>query len=383
MTGTSCDGLDASCLEFDIKNWNKKWKILWSKSIPYPTSLRKRVFDLQDNKEKLDRLIYSLELHRDLGRWYGSALKNICKSHSIDAIASHGQTLFHQPQPHGNGLTLQLGDPSHIAHLTGLTVLSHFRNGDIAAGGQGAPLVPLYHRFLIKKIGLSPAGISVHNLGGISNFTYFQSENKIISFDTGPGNVWIDAATRIMTHGKKSIDHNGQIAKNGLIDKKAVARILKHPYFKKNIPKSTGRDDFPIRMLTQNTHAKNASLVATATALTAESIALAYQQWILKQHLPLHTIYLSGGGAKNLFLISLLKKSLPGTQVLTLESLGLNGQEIESQAFAFLGFQSLLGNPLGGPWTNPGHKFFGKNLGPPAQITPGKNWTRLLKKLNQ
>jgi anhydro-N-acetylmuramic acid kinase len=373
MTGTSCDGLDASCVQFDSKHWKKNWKPIGSSSIPFPQPLRKRVLDFQKGKEPGKKFLQALELNRDLGNWYGNVLKNLGKRFSADVIANHGQTVFHHP---GLGITLQLGDPARIANETKLTVISNFRDGDLAADGQGAPLAPLYHEFLLQKFGVKKRGTAIHNIGGISNLTYFKSEKDIIGFDTGPGNIWIDAAAEIATRGKLKMDLNGRLARKGRVDHEALFKLMKHAFIRKGIPKSTGRDDFPIEHLLKSTRAKGEALVATATAFTAHSIAFSYKNWIQQKRYPLHTVLVCGGGAKNEYLLSLIKKLMPGVRVMPIDQLGIDGQQVESQAFAFLGFKTLLGHSLGGPWTNSS-----RHLGPPGHIVPGKNWSALLRKL--
>jgi anhydro-N-acetylmuramic acid kinase len=374
MTGTSCDGLDASCIQFDPKNWKKNWKVVGTSSVPYPKSLRKRVLEFQKGKTSGDRFLQALELNRDLGNWYGSVLKKLAKKYSADAIANHGQTVFHNPHI---GLTLQLGDPTRIANETGLTVISNFREGDLAAKGQGAPLAPLYHEFLLQKLGVNKRGTAIHNIGGISNLTYFKSEKEIIGFDTGPGNIWIDAAAEIATRGRSKMDMNGRLAKQGRVDHTALFKLMKHPFIRRGIPKSTGRDDFPTSLLLKTTKVKGEALVATATAFTAHSIAASYKKWIQQKRYPLRTVLVCGGGSKNEYLLSILRKLMPGIRVMPIDQLGIDGQQIESQAFAFFGLKTLLGHSLGGPWTNSSRR-----LGPPGHIVPGKNWSSILRKLS-
>lgn len=373
MTGTSCDGLDASCIEIGPTGWSP----LWSESTSYPKGLRDEVLELQksDTRAPIQKW---LGLHAELGNWYGKTLKKWITQHSPqpDVIANHGQTLAHFPLMGKRSGTLQLGDPTRIAHATGLTVVSHFRDGDLAAGGQGAPLVPAFHRLLSHFLSDDDEGISIHNIGGISNLTYIgpskNHERSLLAFDTGPGNIWIDAAAEIASQGKLKMDREGRLALKGNIDIPAVKKILKHPYFLKKAPKSTGRDDFPLSYFLSKVSARNESLVATATAITVESIGRAYEDAIFKKKLPLSKIFICGGGAKNPVLLNWLSDRLPKVEFLELTHSGLDPQLIESQAFAYFGFLSLLGQPLGGNWTG------AKGFGPPGQITPGKNWIEVL-----
>jgi anhydro-N-acetylmuramic acid kinase len=376
MTGTSCDGIDMACIDINRLGWSP----LWSSSAPYPTSLKKRVLEFQKPASSHTSQSW-LKLHRDLGLWYASAIqKNLAKYRERpDVIANHGQTVAHFPK---EGTTLQLGDGSRIATATGLTVITHFREGDMAAGGQGAPLVPLFHQMIAQmlsgRIDSEKSGIAIHNMGGISNLTYLGPSGKILAFDTGPANIWIDAATGQATRGKQKFDSEGRLARQGTADTKAVARILKHPFFSSLPPKSTGRDQFPFEYFKSKTRSQGNDLVATATAVTIESIVQAYKRWILKDGLPLQKIYICGGGAKNLTLLKGIEAGFAGLgniQVSTLAEVGLDVQTIEPLAFAVFGYLSLLGNPIGGHWTG------AKSFGPPGNIIPGQNWAKVLGKL--
>jgi anhydro-N-acetylmuramic acid kinase len=372
MTGTSCDGLDAACLKIDPQGWTP----LWSASLPYPDKLRKSVLTFQTPGSRFSTKEW-LELNRDLGDWYGAALNKLIKKQkqTPHLIANHGQTVAHFPQKKSKGMTLQLGDPSRIATATGISVASNFRDGDMAAGGQGAPLVPLFHQMLASNLNDGEAGVSIHNIGGISNLSYFGPKGKLLGFDTGPGNIWIDAAAEKVSQGKQKIDWGGKIALRGKIDAFSVEKILKHPYFLKSAPKSTGRDEFPISLFHSQIRLKGPALVATATEITVESIARAYESQIIDKRLPLNKIIICGGGAKNPTLLNRLRIRLPKVSLSTFSEWGLDSQYIEAQAFAYFGYLTLLGIPVGGSWTG------SKQFGPPGHLIPGKNWTLLMKKL--
>ncbi|MEK6706299.1 MAG: anhydro-N-acetylmuramic acid kinase [Bdellovibrionota bacterium] len=371
MSGTSCDGLDASCLVFS----QQEWHVLWSHSIHYPKHLRQTVVKIQQPKYRI-QLSELLELNRDLGLWYGSAINRMLsiKRPSPEVIANHGQTIAHFPD---SGITMQIGSPAIISATTGLTVLSNFRDGDMSAGGQGAPLVPQFHKLIADKYLATSKynGIAFHNIGGISNITYIGPDKNILAFDTGPGNIWIDAASYMASNGKKQMDADGKMSKLGHIDTNAVRKILTHKFFSKKIPKSTGRDDFPFELLISKTKERGHSLVATATAVTVQSIAVAYERYLFEKNLPVEIIVLCGGGSKNTTLVNWLQERIRGPKIVLARDIGLDEQFIESQAFAVLGFLSLIGHPLGGSWTG------ARTFGPPAYITPGKNWAEVVKKL--
>lgn len=374
MTGTSCDGLDIAAVEFDGKSWTP----LWEMSAPYPATLRKKVLAVQDPHFK-GSLKSTYELNRDLGLWYGETIKKLISkakpSQRPHVIANHGQTVGHYPQPGKKGYTVQMGDPSQVAALTGLTVVSHFRHGDLAMGGEGAPLATGFHRLIAEFLPHGKKGVAIHNLGGISNFTYFSPRGETFACDTGPANVFIDAATEKVTEGKLKFDRGGLLATQGGVDFKALVHMLRHPFLKKSLPKSTGRDDFTIPWFfsqTKNVAKKN--LVPTATAFTVESIALTYEKFLSARR-PLKAIYFTGGGTQNPVLMGWLSQRLKSVRIETLDAVGFDSRFIEAQAFSYLGFLSLLGHPVGGEWTGV------KGFSPPGWITPGKNWIEVLNRL--
>lgn len=364
MTGTSCDGLDASCVEFD----GLCSRTVWSDSAPYPTALRKRVLSAQMPKTRASLLEWN-KLDRDLGNWYAHALEKLIQKHpeKPEAIANHGQTLGHFPDEQ---ITIQMGNPFEIAKRTGLTTVSGFREGDLAANGQGAPLLPLYHRLLADVLGHS-SGIAIHNIGGISNLTYVSPSGEILAFDTGPGNVWIDAATEKVTKGKMKFDRDGKIALKGDVDTDAIEKLMKIPFLRKPAPKSTGRDDFPFELLLRASKRRTPSLVATALWFTAETIAQAYEKNIFAKKLPLQTLIICGGGAKNPSLLEAISMRLPDVEVISSTEAGIDPTGIESQGFAYFGFRSLLGLGSSGPWTG------AQGWVPPASIIPGENWDQI------
>lgn len=368
MTGTSCDGLDISCVRFH----GDSWKPLWSRSSSYPAALRKRVLDCQSPGAKLSLREFG-ELNRDLGVWIAEAVSRILKSipaaQKPDAIANHGQTVAHFPARKKQGFTIQLADPTRIAAATGLTLISNFRDGDMAAGGEGAPLAPRFHQLLARRISKNP--IAIHNLGGISNLTVI-SGDTVVAFDTGPGNAWIDAATELATGHR--YDRNGSMASRGHADSAAVEKVLAMNYFHRPPPKSTGRDDFPFSLLLNSTRQRDSNLVATATAITAESIARAYDQFVTKRH-AIEAIYFCGGGALNKFLLQSIRRRLPSIGVTTLDEASFDSRYLEAQAFAYFGSLALLGHSLGGAWTGV------TGWAPSAHIIPGRNWPKIVRKL--
>lgn len=385
MTGTSCDALDAACVRFELDGrlTAPRFKLLWTASTAYPAALRDAVLRHQEPGTRLP-IEGWLKLHRSLGDWYGTAIAGLIgskKGPRIDLIANHGQTVAHFPPVS----TLQLGEPSSIALKTGLTVASDFRWGDVCAGGQGAPLVPGFHQLVAQSLGLSRKGISIHNLGGISNLTYpFAGRDSAgpLAWDTGPANLWIDAVVRVRSGGKLQFDDLGQMGKKGRANEGAVRKLLAHPFFKLTPPKSTGRDAFS----ESDAVACVAGLstddaVATVTRATAASIVRDYHRHILGAGRRLSDIYFCGGGSRNAALLAAIEDEFNRighpVAIHTTAKLGLDPQSMEAIAFAFLGYRAAMGLALGGSWTGaaPG--------APPAKLTPGKNWRRLLLKLSR
>lgn len=375
MTGTSSDGMDLSQLRLRGQD---SWEAEWNASHRFPARLRKEILELQRPGTRTT-LKDVVRINKDLGVWYAETALHEIESRrkqtaAPDLIANHGQTVFHSSQ-NELGATLQLGDPSYLAARTGITVASNFREGDMAAGGEGAPLAPFFHRALLRQLG--EVGTSILNLGGMGNLTYLKPGGELIAFDTGPANAWIDAATEKVSLGKEKMDRGGKRARRGTPDEKAAAQILKIAYFSKAPPKSTGRDDFPFSLLARQTRSRGDNLVATATEVSAQTVVLGYRKFIIKKGLPLKRVLVCGGGAKNPFFLKRLSHHLPGVSFEPISAVGVSPEFIEAQAFALLGFCSLLGQSLGGEWTG------AAAWAPPARILPGKNWKTLLKTLNQ
>ncbi len=260
----------------------------------------------------------------------------------VDLIGSHGQTVWHiPPEPGLRGATLQLGDPSTLVERTGIPVVSDFRSRDMAAGGHGAPLVPWQDRALFSLAGRRRV---LQNIGGIANLTWLPPKGvsaPLVAFDTGPGNVLIDAAVELATAGRETFDRDGLRAARGRVDPSLLAAFLDHPFFQQPPPKSTGREQFGLpylqSILRVHPIADEAgfdNLVATATALTARTIADAIRRWVL--HRGVDEVVVSGGGAHNPTLLAMLRDALAPTVVCTGEALGVDPDAKEALAFAAL-----------------------------------------------
>ncbi|MGH7879260.1 MAG: anhydro-N-acetylmuramic acid kinase, partial [Candidatus Binataceae bacterium] len=301
------------------------------------------------------------QLNFALGRAFGAAALKIAGLGPIDLkrlsfIGSHGHTFHHLPPRRARRgetpSTLQLGEPALIAALTGVPVVADFRPMDLALGGEAAPLAPLAHLWLF---GDRQHGRIVQNVGGIGNATFLPAnprpaDRRVIAFDTGPGNGLIDALAEQLSSGRARMDRNGAMAARGRINHALLGELMRHPYFRRRPPKSTGREEFsPAQLATIVTRARelgagNEELIATLTAWTARSIADACRRFIL----PLGRVdqlIATGGGAHNPTLMRMLAAELPTLEVITAARAGVDGDALEAAAFAILGYQMLRGRP--------------------------------------
>ncbi|MEP7358564.1 MAG: anhydro-N-acetylmuramic acid kinase, partial [Anaerolineales bacterium] len=346
MSGTSADGIDAAVTQLDGAPPRLNWKLLAHVHTPYPPELRAELFDcFRPETGTVDRLC---ALNFALGRAFGqAALRAIAaaglRPEQVDLIGSHGQTLWHIPDG-PNASTLQLGEPALIAEIAGLPVVSNFRVRDMAAGGQGAPLVAYVDALLFSHPSLTRA---MQNIGGIANVTYLGPGGPI-AFDTGPGNMLIDDAVQRATGGGEAFDRNGERAARGEVNQDLLEAWLAEPYFRRPPPKTTGRELFGAAF-GERAWAQAVALglstddtLATLTALTAHSLARAYRAF-----LPAYPdeVIVSGGGAHNATLMQLLRQQLAPAQVLTMDELGLPSEAKEAVAFAVLAYETWHGRP--------------------------------------
>jgi anhydro-N-acetylmuramic acid kinase len=258
-------------------------------------------------------------------------------------VSSHGHTVAHLPSRR-RGATLQVGQPAVIAERTGLPVVADFRPRDVAAGGEGAPLVPFADRLLLAR----PAVVvACQNLGGIANVTALgPAEDDLVAFDTGPGMMGIDLAAAHATRGRRRFDPAGAIAASGRVDEGLLAAWMAHPYLRRRPPKSTGRETFgaaffgPHLARARTARAKR-DLVATATAFTARSVADAYRRFLPA----VAECVVSGGGAHDTTLLRWIAGALPGVRVVTSAARGVDPDAKEAVAFALLGWAHVMGRP--------------------------------------
>jgi len=342
MSGTSVDGIDAVLVSISPKG---QPVIIGTHAHPIPPDMRSAIQALMPaGDNEIDRLG---ETDVALGELFAEAALTLIQRTSIEkknirAIGSHGQTLRHRPHA-THPFTLQIGNPSMIAERTGITTVADFRARDMAAGGQGAPLVSAFHQRMFHSRQHNRAVI---NIGGIANITYLPADGSqpVSGFDTGPGNTLLDLWIR--RHHARNHDEAGQWAASGEPSKELLERLLADPYFDVSPPKSTGREHFHLDWL--DGHLKPLSsepsavdVQATLVQLTALSIAQAVLRFLPQTQ----EVYVCGGGAHNHSLMSILTEYFSGVPVATTEALGLHPDWVEAVAFAWLAHQTLEGLP--------------------------------------
>ena len=360
MSGTSVDGIDAAVVCVKGQGEAVEAQLLALYTAPFEPALRARVLEACRPQSARVQLLGAL--HMELGEAYAAAaLRAIAAAglepSQVDVIGSHGQTVWHEPAPQaGPAFTIQLGDGNVIAQRTGIPCVSDFRAADMAAGGQGAPLVP-FTEFLLYRS--ERESVLLQNIGGIGNVTVLAAGCRacdVTAFDTGPGNMVIDWLMERLTGGRLTMDAGGEIAARGHVCGPLLARLMEHPYFSMPAPKSTGREMFGAayaEALLAQARAMglcDEDIVATATALTAQSIAHAVQTLVLPRVKPARLV-VGGGGSHNAALVGMLRRALApmGIAVQTQEQLGHSSDAKEAVAFALLADCTLRGVPAAMP----------------------------------
>lgn len=339
MSGTSLDGLDIALIE-----QNGSTSLLATHYIPMPTGLRTDLLSLcVSGPDELARASIAEQ------QWVAIASQGIqslleqegLKPDQIRAIGSHGQTIRHEP---ARGFSIQIGNPALLAELTGITVISDFRRRDIAAGGQGAPLVPAFHQSLFADDRTHKA---ILNIGGFSNLTLIDPDRPVRGFDCGPGNVLMDAW--VQHKQGLEFDRNGRWALSGRIDRDLLNDLINHPFFQTKGPKSTGRELFNLNWLEQHLASRPTTapedVQATLLELTAMSIIMSLR--VAQDRT--NELLVCGGGAHNQALMDRLSELLPDTKVNTTSIYGLPPDWIEAMAFAWLAHCCLEGIPANRP----------------------------------
>lgn len=343
MSGTSLDSIDAVAVDIRPNSCT----LLAADSYPLPSLTRSQILVLTQPGDNEIEQLGRLDL--ELGELFSESVNNLISAHGINrqqicAIGSHGQTLRHRPmeQAHQNGFTLQAGDPNTIAERTGITTVADFRRRDMAAGGQGAPLVPAFHQALFRTAACDRLLI---NIGGMSNITVLPAnpEQIVMGYDTGPGNVLMDSWIRKIKG--QPYDRNGEWARSGQVNQPLLDQLLSLAYFEQAPPKSTGREQFNLEWLeTQLSFCPDAispeDVQATLLEYTARTLSDAIRKHANWQH---YELYICGGGAHNQALKSRLSELLTPAAVSTTDALGVDPDWVEAIAFAWLAYRTLEG----------------------------------------
>ena len=335
MSGTSVDGADAVLAEFSQGTSHTRSFA----SVPFDADLRQRILALcAPGRDSID-LAGSVSV--DLAQVYASAVEQALasagiRSDEVRAIGCHGQTIRHRPE---RGFTIQLNDAARLAELTRIDVVADFRSRDIAAGGQGAPLVPAFHEAVFRRPGAARA---IVNIGGIANVTWLPGSGPILGFDCGPGNVLMDAW--ILQHSGETFDRDGKWASTGHVDGSLLARLLAEPFLEAPPPKSTGRELFSLAWLEALLAARRppADVQATLAEFTAISIMQAIDRFCPSTD----EIFVAGGGARNAHLLSRIRQVAAPRRLEPTDALGVPTGLVEPLAFAWLAMKCVKREPV-------------------------------------
>lgn len=356
MAGTSLDGIDVVICRIEGHAREARIETVAFETVPYPEDVRTELLALYAQPE--DAIARVCAMNVVVGRCLADAAGQVLSAvgiagDDVAVIGSHGQTVWHQPEPDARypiivPSTLQIGEASEIAVRIGAPVMADFRTADIAAGGQGAPLAPYLDWAAFSS---DTANRAVQNIGGIGNVTWVPaggSRDDVIAFDTGPGNMVIDALVRRLTAGEQSFDRDGQIAGSGTVDYETLHWLMEDPYLQTTPPKSTGREYYGAAFVDRIVERMGigADTVTTATAFAAHSIADAYQRWLPKMP---DEVFVNGGGARNPVLMQMLTDALDGPAVRPTDDLGVSADAKEAVAFALLAWDGLADLPTNIP----------------------------------
>lgn len=333
MSGTSLDGIDAAVIETDGESVYATGEAI---TVPYQSDLRGRLRSILGG----NRLELVQPIERDMTIAHADAVERLLaraglRATEINLVGFHGQTILHQPHARR---TWQIGDGALLASLLRVPVVSDFRSADVAAGGEGAPLLPLYHQALARDL---PKPLAVLNLGGVGNVTWIGQDDTLLAFDTGPGVALLD--DWVLKQTGQAFDRDGALTATGNVVRSVIDTFLAHPYFDRKPPKTLDRDTFGRLVDSSLSPADGA---ATLAACTAAAVAAA------GAHLPSQPLrwLVTGGGRHNLALLDQMRQLL-GASVETVEAVGWDGDALEAQGFAYLAVRSSLGLPLSVPGT--------------------------------
>jgi anhydro-N-acetylmuramic acid kinase len=339
MSGTSMDGIDAALLEIEPQHMQLRGAVARA----WPAALQARLRRAAEDFEHIGLTEFG-QLDTVVAQEFAQVAEQLLElarvpASAVRAIGSHGQTVLHRPAGEAP-FTLQIGDPNIIAERLGIDVVADFRRRDLAAGGEGAPLMPAFHAAAFGRAGQTRG---VVNIGGMANITLLAADGSVIGFDTGPGNCLLDAWAR--AHLQTAYDTHGAWAAGGQVDAPLLERLLAEPYFSRAPPKSTGRDAFSdawLQLALGGRQLAPADVQATLAQLTADTIAAA----LAPSGAPVpESLYVCGGGAFNTDLLARLSSALPRTRVATTAECGIAAEHVEAAGFAWLAHQYLAGLP--------------------------------------
>lgn len=356
MSGTSADGVDVAFTEIGPRGV----ELLAFHTFPYTAAVRRQLFRLfQPQTARVDDICHMNFL---IGELFADAVSALARRRriplsSLDLIGSHGQTIYHIPKGRVAGArrirsTLQIGEPSVIAERTGVTTVADFRPRDVAAGGEGAPLVPYTDYVLFHDRRRNRA---IQNIGGIANVTWLPRRGRpkdVLAFDTGPGNMMMDRVVSRLTAGRQAYDKGGRLAAQGRVQQRLLRELMRHPFLRRRPPKSTGRELFgnaftdALWQRTTGAGMDPRDLLATVTAFTAATMADAYRRFLPG---PLDEVILCGGGAWNDTLVRMLSERVAPAHVVRMEQYGLSVDAKEAVSFAILAYATVRGIPANVP----------------------------------
>ncbi len=338
MSGTSLDGIDVAWI---VTDGEARVETGPSLTIPYGEAFRARLRGILGSTRPSAEIA---DVEHDLTELHGQAVETLLARHGLprpDLVGFHGHTIFHDPKPAGggSGRTWQIGDGAGLARRLGVPVVFDFRSADVAAGGEGAPLAPVYHRALAHGMARP---LAILNLGGVGNVTWLgRGTDEILAFDTGPGNALLD--DWMLARTGQAMDQDGAIAATGRVDEAWVARFLAHPHFARPAPKSLDRDAFrafpPVHLSTEDGAATLVAMTATAVAAGASLCPEPPLRWLV-----------TGGGRRNATILAALRHCL-GVPVEPVEAVGWDGDALEAQAFAYMAVRSRRGLAISFPGT--------------------------------
>jgi anhydro-N-acetylmuramic acid kinase len=352
MSGTSRDGIDIALVRIDGKFPKNRVELVHPESFDYPSRVRDLLMTPPEKLTAEQVVGLDFRLGKIFGESAARAIENAgLAPDKVEAIGSHGQTLLHFPQ--GRDLagetvssTLQVGSGAVIAQTTGITTVSDFRSSDIAVGGEGAPLVPVFDYVVLRSSKHSRIAL---NIGGIANLTAIPKKadiDDLVAFDTGPGNCMIDTAVRLKTGGETRFDKDGALARLGDIDDVCVREVTSHPYFSRKPPKTTGWEEFGeayTQKIVDSMSGRGKSvkdMIRTLTEVTSKTIVDAIENFV-RPEMEIDEVIVTGGGSHNSMLMGSLRRRLPDTVIDVGEAYGLSSDFKEACAFAYLAYLCL------------------------------------------